>query len=387
MDGAVFLEIRERTQSGLLIIRQLKPESWPADITVLPSLLELKSGGGSKSIPLPPEVRIVPSSCRGLQYVPGDGLHMRLRVQADCSKKLMPSVHKSLKSKMSCTLYCQSCGNSIIPGWTFLRVLSLPDENWSDLVEEWCCHANPFHESLLHPQNGDCFLAHNYFLVNSGEELTGPGAEVLPPESQDAGSPSSSCISNSKTDSRIICKRCKTLLGEVMSSGVAKYYFTELFVQPSEDVINMIPRSDFIQSVVAQCLVELSAARSTFRFSIQATDGTVYILVWLLNSDTLLMESAGNLESSNVFTLLESTTSSDSRSSEIWKAIKVLYHPCIKNRNKDLVDAWENDFGVHPLTFPSKTCLELLLILSQSNASLPPSLRRMDFFQVAFLKM
>uniref|UniRef100_A0A8D2LXB1 E3 ubiquitin-protein ligase E3D n=1 Tax=Varanus komodoensis TaxID=61221 RepID=A0A8D2LXB1_VARKO len=141
-------------------------------------------------------------------------------------------------------------------------------------------------------------------------------------------------------------------------------------------------RSDFIQSVVAQCLVELSAARSTFRFSIQATDGTVYILVWLLNSDTLLMESAGNLESSNVFTLLESTTSSDSRSSEIWKAIKVLYHPCIKNRNKDLVDAWENDFGVHPLTFPSKTCLELLLILSQSNASLPPSLRRMDFFQV-----
>uniref|UniRef100_A0A8D2Q9Q7 Uncharacterized protein n=1 Tax=Varanus komodoensis TaxID=61221 RepID=A0A8D2Q9Q7_VARKO len=123
MDGAVFLEIRERTQSGLLIIRQLKPESWPADITVLPSLLELKSGGGSKSIPLPPEVRIVPSSCRGLQYVPGDGLHMRLRVQADCSKSktdlllflvsyvLSPSELASCKESRS---YCEelSCNST-----------------------------------------------------------------------------------------------------------------------------------------------------------------------------------------------------------------------------------------------------------------------------------
>lgn len=38
-------------------------------------------------------------------------------------------------------------------------------------------------------------------------------------------------------------------------------------------------RSLFIQSVVAQCLVELSTSRSTFRFSIQGLDGTVYILV------------------------------------------------------------------------------------------------------------
>ncbi|XP_062981536.1 E3 ubiquitin-protein ligase E3D [Elgaria multicarinata webbii] len=387
MDAAVFLEIRQRTQSGLLIIGQLKPECWAVDITVLPSLLELKNGEDCKPINLPPEVRIVPSSCRGLQYVPGDGLHMRLLVQADFNKKLVLPVADSLKSKMSCTFYCQSCGETVINDRTFLRVLSLPSENWSDLVEEWCCHPNPFNESLLQPQNDDCFLAHNYFLVNSGSDLTGSGTEVLHPEFQGATSQSSGSVSNSKANSRIICKRCKTLLGEVMPSGVTKYYFTELFVQPSEADVNMIPRSAFIQSVIAQCLVELSSVRSTFRFSIQGPDGTVYILMWLLNSDTLLMQSSGNLASSSVFTLLEHDRSSDPRFSEIRKAIKVLYYPCVKNRNKDLADAWGNDFGVHPLTFPSKTCLELLLILSQSNASLPLSLRWMDCFQVAFLKM
>lgn len=133
--------------------------------------------------------------------------------------------------------------------------------------------------------------------------------------------------------------------------------------------------------------MELSSARSTFRFRIQGHDGKVYILMWLLNSDMLLVESMGNSASSSVFTLFEDNLRPDSKSSGTWNAVKVLYHPCIKNRNKDLADAWENDIGVHPLTFPSKTCLELLLILSLSNACLPPSLRCMNSFQVAFLKM
>lgn len=38
--------------------------------------------------------------------------------------------------------------------------------------------------------------------------------------------------------------------------------------------------------------------------------------------------------------------------------------------------------GVHPLKFPSETCLELLLILGLSTTSLPPSLRCMNSFQV-----
>lgn len=52
----------------------------------------------------------------------------------------------------------------------FLRVLPLPSENWSALVEEWCCHPNPFARSTLHPQHADCFLGDTFFLLNSGNE-------------------------------------------------------------------------------------------------------------------------------------------------------------------------------------------------------------------------
>ncbi|KAL8186203.1 UNVERIFIED_CONTAM: hypothetical protein K2H54_066072 [Gekko kuhli] len=88
-------------------------------------------------------------------------------------------------------------------------------------------------------------------------------------------------------------------------------------------------------SVVAQCLLELSSTRSTFRFSIQGTEGTIYILMWLLNSDTLLAESSGNSASNNGFTFFEHGVMSNSEPSEIRNAIKVLYHPCLKRRNKE----------------------------------------------------
>ncbi|XP_062837363.1 E3 ubiquitin-protein ligase E3D isoform X2 [Anolis carolinensis] len=335
MAPAVFLEIRQRTQSALLLLRDLKLESCPVDITVMPSLIELKIGEDCMALNLPGEVRIVPSSCRGLQYVPGDGLHMRFLVQASLNSKMLTAVGDNPKAKKSCTFYCQTCGESIIRDRTFLRVLSLPNEDWSDLVDEWCCHPNPFTDNMFQPKNNDCFLGHNYFLISPESESPEPGLEICHSESQCATSKSSDSPLNSETNSRVICKRCKTLLGEVMPSGVTKYYFTELLVQPSEDCFNTIPRSLFIQSIVAQCLVELSSARSTFRFNIQGTDGAVYILIWLLNSDTLLVESLGNLTSTVAFSLLEHDLSSASRPSEIQRAIKVLYHPCIKSRNKD----------------------------------------------------
>lgn len=160
---------------------------------------------------------------------------------------------------------------------------------------------------------------------------------------------------------------------------------TEVIVQPSEGSFPNIPRSQFVQSVIARCLVELCTARSTFRFTIQGQDGKVYILLWVLNSDSLVMEPLSSSGCIRKFPLLEDSLEADSGSA--WNAIKVLYQPCIKSRNKELASSWEGDISVHPLTLPSTTCLELLLILSRNNASLPLSLRQMNSFQVAFLKM
>uniref|UniRef100_A0A8C8VNV1 Uncharacterized protein n=1 Tax=Pelusios castaneus TaxID=367368 RepID=A0A8C8VNV1_9SAUR len=83
MEESVFLEIRRKMQSGLLIIREPKAENLPVDISVTPASLEIKSCQDCKMISLPADVRIVPSSSRGLHYIAGDGLYVRLQVQAD----------------------------------------------------------------------------------------------------------------------------------------------------------------------------------------------------------------------------------------------------------------------------------------------------------------
>ncbi|NWV55313.1 UBE3D ligase, partial [Daphoenositta chrysoptera] len=275
------------------------------------------------------------------------------------------TLRESLKPNNSYIFYCQSCGDIVVKDRKFLRVLPLPSENWSDLVEEWCCHPDPFARSTLHPQHGDCFLGDTFFLLNSGNEPQMPESP------------------KSKENTRVICKRCKTMLGERVSSDTIKYYVTEVIIQLAEGSFSPTSRSQFVQSMVAQCLLELSSAKSTFRFTIKGDNGKTYILIWLLNSDTLLVESLGSSSSHSVFTPFGDILMPSSGPVGTWNAVKVLYQPCIKCRNKDLADAWENDMGVHPLKFPSETCLELLLILGLSTASLPPSLRCMNSFQVS----
>ncbi|NWU61634.1 UBE3D ligase, partial [Pterocles burchelli] len=330
------------------------------DVSVSAARLSVRSGGSCQAAALPAGVSLEPSSCRGLRRLSGDGLHLRMRLRRPPpAADLGFTLRESLKPQKNYVLYCQSCGDIIVKDRKFRRVLPLPSENWSALVEEWCCHPNPFARSTLHPQHDDCFLGDTFFVLNSGNESH-----------------------KSKENTRVICKRCKTMLGETVSSDTIKYYVTEVIIQPSEGSFSATPRSHFLQSTVAQCLLELSSAKSTFRFTIKGDDGKIYILVWLLNSDTLLVESLGSFSSHSVFTLFGDIFMPSSGPVGTWDAVKVLYQPCVRSRNKDLADAWENDIGVHPLKFPSETCLELLLILGLSTASLPPSLRCVNSFQV-----
>ncbi|KAM9018816.1 E3 ubiquitin-protein ligase E3D isoform 2-T3 [Ara ararauna] len=381
MAAGLLLEIRRGTQSALLVIREADPPSSPVDVSVAADRVEVKSGGSCEAVTLPPEVRLAPSSCRGLRRLPGDGLHLRMCLSCPPpGADLVSTWRESLKPQKNYVFYCQSCGDIIVKDRKLLRVLPLPSENWSALVEEWCCHPNPFARSTLHPQHGDCFLGETFFLINSGSESHVP---EFPTCCSETGHHTSQSHSNlkSKENTRVVCKRCKTMLGETVSSDTIKYYVTEVIIQPSNGSFSPKPRSQFIQSMVAQCLVELSSAKSTFRFTLKGDNGKIFILIWLLNSDTLLVESSGSSSSHGVFTPFGDIFMPSSGPVRTWNAVKVLYQPCIKSRNKELADAWENDIGVHPLKFPSETCLELLLILGLSTTSLPPSLRCMNSFQ------
>uniref|UniRef100_A0A8C3TVN9 E3 ubiquitin-protein ligase E3D n=1 Tax=Catharus ustulatus TaxID=91951 RepID=A0A8C3TVN9_CATUS len=364
MAGAFLMEIRRGTQSALLL------PSAPVEVSVCADSLEVRSGGSCDAAALPAGVRLAPSSCRGLRRLRGDGLHLRVRLRG-----------APLKPSKNYIFYCQSCGDIVVKDRKFVRVLPLPSENWSDLVEEWCCHPDPFARSTLHPQHGDCFIGDTFFLLNSGNESHVPESSTCCSEAGHVSQSGSNL--KSKENTRVICKRCKAILGETVSSDTIKYYVTEVIIQPTDGSFSPTPRSQFVQSIVAQCLLELSSARSTFRFIIKGDNGKTYILIWLLNSDTLLVESLGSSSSQSDFTLFGDILTPSSGPVGTWNAVKVLYQPCIQCRNKELADAWENDMGVHPLKFPSETCLELLLILGLSTTSLPPSLRCMNSFQVS----
>ncbi|XP_012859097.2 E3 ubiquitin-protein ligase E3D [Echinops telfairi] len=377
----VFLEVRRQLQSALLILGEPKEGGLPLDISIKPSSLQMRTPGGCTDIRLPAEVRLAPSSCRGLQYVPGDGLHLRLQAQAELNMKPISLFNQSPQAQACCTFYCQSCGEVIIKDRKLARVLPLPSENWGALVGEWCCHPDPFANKPLHPRENDCFIGDSFFLVNLRNDSWQPRPEV----ETNASSSERHFELKPKANTKVICKRCKVILGETMSSETTKLYMTEIIIQPSEGKVPILPRFLFVQRVIAQCLVELAAARSTFRFTIQGHDGKAYILLWLLNSDSLVIESLGNLSSIQKFPLLEDILEEDS--SSVRNAIKVLYQPCIKSRNEKLARSWESDISVHSLTLPAATCLELLLILARNHSMLPPSLRCMNSFQVAFLKM
>ncbi|NXD21718.1 UBE3D ligase, partial [Spelaeornis formosus] len=338
----------------------LELPSAPVEVSVCADGLEVRSGGSCRAAPLPPGVSLAPDSCRGLRRVRGEGLQLRVRLRRPPpAADVVFTLRENLKPNKNYIFYCQSCGDIVLKDRKFLRVLPLPSESWSDLVDEWCCHPDPFARSTLHPRHGDCFVGDTFFLLNSGNESH-----------------------KSKEITRVICERCKTMLGETVSSDTIKYYVTEVIIQPAEESFSPTPRSQFVQSTVAQCLLELSSSKSTFRFTIKGENGKTYILIWLLNSDTLLVESLGSSFSHSDFALFGDILMPSSGPVRAWNAVKVLYQPCIQHRNKELAEEWENDMSVHPLKFPSETCLELLLILGLSTTSLPPSLQCMNSFQV-----
>ena len=44
-------------------------------------------------------------------------------------------------------------------------MLPLPNGNWNAIVDDWCCHPDPFANLKLLPRAQDCLLGDTFFLL------------------------------------------------------------------------------------------------------------------------------------------------------------------------------------------------------------------------------
>ncbi|XP_032373687.1 E3 ubiquitin-protein ligase E3D [Etheostoma spectabile] len=379
----VFLELRKRLQTGLLIVGKAVASS-PADVVVTggDSSLLIGTPRGELSLTLPPGVALEPGSC-----VPtpagescGEELHFRLRISVTPStdEEARGSVVETLRAKETYCFHCQGCMTRLLEDRVFKRVLPLPNGNWNAIVDDWCCHPDPFANKKLLPRAEDCLLGDTFLLL----ARDGGCEHTLTKEVSSVGSEDSQ--ESKKTCRRLAivsCKSCSLVLGEAVAPESLKLYITQVVVEPAvgdrmpEASIN---RSLYLEQTLAARLLGLSTSMSTFHFSVQTPDEKAYILLWLLNSDSIT--------ASVPRTCVGGDSSLHSPSARV---LKVLYTARSDTgiQQRDIVSSWEANAIGHPVVLPLKVCEELLQVMDDSNSALPASMRSMRSYEVAYLRL
>uniref|UniRef100_A0AAY4AAW1 E3 ubiquitin-protein ligase E3D n=1 Tax=Denticeps clupeoides TaxID=299321 RepID=A0AAY4AAW1_9TELE len=330
LQHGMFIELRQRLQSGVLILRgDVAGCSAGIKVSSGTSSLQVHTARGVRRVELPPGVSVVEEPHRPAPAAAGGELHVRLRLKVDRHTGRLVMHH---------FLY-----SLLLSFRVFQRVLPLPNGNWNALVDDWCCHPDPFANRKLLPRPEDCLTGDTYMLVAWDKDSD------------------------------------QTLTRETNSSHTAvgnnavKLYITEVLVRMSYN-----QKSQFLERTLAARLVELSSVQSTFRFSVQTPSGKAFILLWLLNTDTLVASFPEEPVGSNISASPSAGHDDEHQSCRAVGAVKVLYLPCAPSTHQD----WERDIGVHPLTLPLATCQEVLDLLRSSTSRLPASLRSMNSYQV-----
>lgn len=63
----------------------------------------------------------------------------------------------------------------------FKRVLPLPNGSWNAIVDDWCCHPDPFASKKLLPRADDCLLGDTFVLLARDSSCTQTLTEEVSP--------------------------------------------------------------------------------------------------------------------------------------------------------------------------------------------------------------
>ncbi|KAK7886469.1 hypothetical protein WMY93_026090 [Mugilogobius chulae] len=357
----------------------------PSDIIVTggDSTLHIQAPDIELNLALPPGVTIesgsvIPTSAGDHSE---DELHFRLRIRTVQHKEASDKLMEALRAKETYCFHCQACMTRLLEDRLFQRVLPLPNGNWNAIVDDWCCHPDPFANKKLLPRAEDCLLGDTFLLLardgSCEHTLTEEISLIGATDSQDPKKP---C----RRLKLLSCKSCSLELGEAVSPEALKLYVTQVVVERSvgdrrpEDSLS---RSLFLERTVADKLWKLSNSLSTFHFSVQMPNGKAFLLIWLLNSDSVV----ASIPWSHIKNVRAIGSSLDSVGPSVsaTRSLKLLYISCADRniQQRDIVTNWEVNSIGHPLVLPMKVCEELQKVMDDSNATLPESLKCMQSYK------
>ncbi|XP_075931056.1 E3 ubiquitin-protein ligase E3D [Petromyzon marinus] len=188
-----------------------------------------------------------------------------------------------------------------------------------------------------------------------------------------------------KAKAELRCEQCGRVLGEALGAEAVKLFLTEVCVGGVEETApppppphSANPRSWFLERLLSQQLLLISTTLCSYRFRVEDPRGGTRLLLWVLNSDTLLLQrprGGGGGEAAaprchRVLKLLYRHAGGDSATSA--------------SREDEL---WARDVKAHDLCLPSGACTELSAVLSASSQLAPPSLRDVNHFRVGHLRL
>ncbi|XP_071819373.1 E3 ubiquitin-protein ligase E3D-like isoform X2 [Apostichopus japonicus] len=336
---------------------------------------------------LPSNVQLVPSAYSTVDWVKGDGLHLRCKVS--CSRSDVASVNGDNMANLGqietdCNnvfLICKSCGQQLTR--KIKRISPLPSDDWDGISEElWCCRSKDVAgvppDLKMSPNREEC-LSGNFEYILSIPQFLEQSVVFCDKDSARSGKKVLH-----KIVKKVECSRCHSSIGNSLRVGktdsISLWKFQTALV--TDDInLSRLNLSNSLEQLVSSYIYNQSRSHPTFKFMLENEDHDAQILLWLISPDSLLLRT-GSDQAMGMGVGVASTVLNIHSVS----IMKLLYQTCWDEKGKSMKDEWSRDMMVHSFTLPTKACYQLSDILVQSTRNTPPSMRRMNGLLIGYLK-
>ncbi|XP_074659446.1 E3 ubiquitin-protein ligase E3D-like [Tubulanus polymorphus] len=392
-DLFVYIDVKPRLSVAQVAVhgQNISQKSSGSEISVFQDGLSISKGGKTVTELSVKDFSMLPLTCSGLQFTSSQELQWRVQINKFKEQKLSdieyidPSAVDAAPQQTDLFLFqqslfqakCQNCGAQVISRNTpFSRVLPLPSDDWTEIMENVYCCKHPTknssaseccnsstensHNSIL-PKRDECFVGDQYFSLCFDDVVEYEGLKI-----------DGDCV---------ICSRCRHILGKMQqyANGDSTFQIRHHSIRITHSMTPQIEKAlsskDFSSEVyISRLLVSQVKIHNNRRFIIECKiNGKFkpYILLWFIDKDAHVCSKRISTSMKQIDLIPE-------------PVIKILYNSASKNTR--LCELWMKDSTVHCIDLPHSLCLLLMCLLIDSTKILPPSLRFLNDFHVGHLR-